>query len=210
MKVSINFVRKGSINRMEEIKIDPRVLRTRKLISDSFIKLSHIKDFSEITVKDITEEAMINRATFYNHFYDKYDLLERVVDEKLALNLNCSAHNQKMSIEETVKQVFYSLVHFEQSFGPQREGQEDTETINSIIELRLRSIFHEVLLEQEHISDSKLSLKLASILTHTIIGMGSDYILYHYKETPEAFITPLLPFILDGLSNPKNKAKTQL
>lgn len=60
---------------MAQSKIDPRVLRTRKLIMDSFINLSEQKDFTDITIKDITTEAMINRATFYYHFEDKYDLL---------------------------------------------------------------------------------------------------------------------------------------
>lgn len=53
---------------MSEAKTDLRVLRTRKLIMDSFINLSGQKEFRDITVKDITEEAMINRATFYLSF----------------------------------------------------------------------------------------------------------------------------------------------
>ena len=38
-------------------KLDPRFIRTRKLIMDAFMHLSKIKDFDRITVKDITEEA---------------------------------------------------------------------------------------------------------------------------------------------------------
>ncbi|KKB33087.1 transcriptional regulator, TetR family [Bacillus thermotolerans] len=59
---------------MIDSKTDPRILRTRKLIMDSFIDLSEKKEFKDITVKDITTEAMINRATFYYHVQDKYDL----------------------------------------------------------------------------------------------------------------------------------------
>ncbi|GAA3312554.1 hypothetical protein GCM10020331_000570 [Ectobacillus funiculus] len=44
---------------------------------DSFIELSGKKEFKDITIKDITTEAMVNRATFYYHFADKYDLLEK-------------------------------------------------------------------------------------------------------------------------------------
>jgi AcrR family transcriptional regulator len=63
---------------MTQEKTDPRILRTRKLIMDSFITLSGEKEFKDITIKDITTEAMVNRATFYYHFEDKYDLLEKV------------------------------------------------------------------------------------------------------------------------------------
>ena len=55
---------------------------------ESFIELSGKKDFKDITIKDITTEAMINRATFYYHFEDKYDLLEKVLSEVLLINLN--------------------------------------------------------------------------------------------------------------------------
>ena len=74
---------------MTEPKIDPRIRRTRKLIMDAFMDLSAQKEFKNITVKDITDEAMINRATFYYHFEDIYDLLEKVLSEVLLINLDC-------------------------------------------------------------------------------------------------------------------------
>ena len=72
---------------MPQAKSDPRVLRTRKLIMDSFIELSGEKEFKSITVKDITSFAMINRATVYYHFEDIYDLLEKALSEVLLVNL---------------------------------------------------------------------------------------------------------------------------
>ena len=62
---------------MVQSKSDLRVIKTRKSIMQAFIKLSGVKDFKSITVKDITQEALINRATFYYHFSDIYDLLEK-------------------------------------------------------------------------------------------------------------------------------------
>ena len=71
---------------MTPSKTDPRVLRTRKLIMDSFINLSGKMEFKDITIKDITTEAMINRATFYYYFEDIYDLLEKVLSEALLVS----------------------------------------------------------------------------------------------------------------------------
>ena len=59
---------------------------------DSFIELSSSKEFKDITVKDITEEAMINRATFYYHFEDIYDLLEKALSDVLLINLNWESY----------------------------------------------------------------------------------------------------------------------
>ncbi|MEZ4669414.1 MAG: TetR/AcrR family transcriptional regulator [Anaerolineae bacterium] len=38
------------------------------------------KGFEAVTVRDITERAMVNRSTFYRHYLDKYDLLDQYLD----------------------------------------------------------------------------------------------------------------------------------
>jgi AcrR family transcriptional regulator len=59
----------------KEIKNDPRSKRTRRLLQDALTDLMHKKKFHEISVQDIATQAEINRATFYAHFVDKYELL---------------------------------------------------------------------------------------------------------------------------------------
>ena len=93
---------------MTQTKTDPRVLRTRKLIMDAFIELSGKKEFKDITVKDITTEAMINRATFYYHFEDIYDLLEKVLSEVLLVNLNYDTYENDELNEEVFVRIFHS------------------------------------------------------------------------------------------------------
>ena len=53
---------------------DLRVIKTKKNIEESFLRLLEKKSFSEITVQNILDEALINRSTFYKHYSDKYDL----------------------------------------------------------------------------------------------------------------------------------------
>ncbi|HEX9012680.1 MAG TPA: TetR family transcriptional regulator [Anaerolineaceae bacterium] len=62
-------------------RVDPRVKRTRKLINQAFVDLMNEKGFQAITVQDIADRAEVNRATFYAHYEDKYDLLDRYVRE---------------------------------------------------------------------------------------------------------------------------------
>ena len=61
-------------------KLDPRVIRTRRDLAASMSSLMREKSFSQLTVQQITEQAMINRATFYAHFEDKYRLLDYLVE----------------------------------------------------------------------------------------------------------------------------------
>ncbi len=60
---------------------DLRVRRTRKLLQKALLEAASEKGFAQVTVRDITERAMVNRATFYRHYEDKYDLLAHYVKE---------------------------------------------------------------------------------------------------------------------------------
>jgi AcrR family transcriptional regulator len=63
---------------------DRRSIRTKQLIREAFTELMEEKGFEGLTVRDLTEKAKINRGTFYLHYQDKYDLLEKCEDEILA------------------------------------------------------------------------------------------------------------------------------
>lgn len=60
---------------------DLRVRRTRRLLQDKFWELLAEQSFQSITVQDIAARAMVNRATFYDHFVDKYALLQYSIRE---------------------------------------------------------------------------------------------------------------------------------
>lgn len=64
-------------------KTDLRVLRTKKMIITAFIELVEEKGYDKLTIQDIADRAMINRATFYAHFKDKQDLYEHIFDVAL-------------------------------------------------------------------------------------------------------------------------------
>ncbi|MCW3101103.1 MAG: transcriptional regulator, TetR family [Chthonomonadaceae bacterium] len=58
---------------------DPRIRRTRQLLQGALKTLMETKSFDEISVQDIAEAATVNRATFYDHYTDKFALLEAMV-----------------------------------------------------------------------------------------------------------------------------------
>jgi len=63
-----------------EPKNDRRILRTRKLLWEALIAIIQEKEYSEITIQDIADRANVNRVTFYLHYRDKQDLLEKSVE----------------------------------------------------------------------------------------------------------------------------------
>jgi AcrR family transcriptional regulator len=59
--------------------LDPRIRRTRQLFQHALEKLLENKEFDKISVHDIADAATVNRATFYDHYADKFALLESLV-----------------------------------------------------------------------------------------------------------------------------------
>jgi AcrR family transcriptional regulator len=66
------------------MKTDGRVRYTRMVIKESLLKLLTNKPIQKVTVTEICELAQINRATFYTHYRDAFDLLEQIEDELFA------------------------------------------------------------------------------------------------------------------------------
>jgi AcrR family transcriptional regulator len=62
---------------------DPRILRTRQLIKDAFVELLEEMDLQKITVNRLAERATINRVTFYLHYRDIPDMLEKMADDMI-------------------------------------------------------------------------------------------------------------------------------
>ena len=55
---------------------DPRVLRSRQMLMEALLRLLNRKEFDDISIQEIADEAKLNRATFYLHYPDKNALLQ--------------------------------------------------------------------------------------------------------------------------------------
>ena len=59
---------------------DPRILRSRRMLMDALARLLSKKEFDDISIQEIADEATLNRATFYLHYPDKSALLQAMTD----------------------------------------------------------------------------------------------------------------------------------
>jgi len=62
-------------------KQDLRIIRTDRRIRETFLQLIDEVGFDAVTIKLLTDRAEVNRGTFYHHYADKYELLERITNE---------------------------------------------------------------------------------------------------------------------------------
>ncbi len=87
--------KRNSGNNPEE-KTDLRIRRTKKSIRDAFFELIDENGFDSVTVKDITDRALISRNTFYLHYEDKFDLLNKISKDLIKIKdldftIDCTA-----------------------------------------------------------------------------------------------------------------------
>ena len=78
---------------MEDMTVDRRVRKTKKQLLQALMHLMSEKPSRSISVRELAERADINRGTFYIHYKDVGDLLQRLEDEMAErLILVCRKH----------------------------------------------------------------------------------------------------------------------
>lgn len=90
---------------------DKRVRYTRMFLRESLIRLMREKPISRITVKELCEGAEINRATFYAHYRDQYDLLEQTERELIADVNRCIDSLVEAPDQDHLRRVVLEIIH---------------------------------------------------------------------------------------------------
>ncbi|MBE5991364.1 MAG: TetR/AcrR family transcriptional regulator [Paenibacillaceae bacterium] len=185
---------------MAETKIDPRIIRTRRLIMDAFIHVLKKKEFKDITINDITAEATVNRATFYYHFSDKYDLLDKILKEEFMNTVYNEIVEYKELNPTTIINVFLSIINFQSTLSKQcRSGFETFKTtIEAIIQKELENVFYQMLLKQ-HSTANDESIRIAAVmLSWGIFGASVDW-QHNNSVPPEEYIKSAIPYVMNGV-----------
>ena len=111
-------------------------------LAESLKRLSVEHSFDKVTIKDITEAAMVSRPTFYNHFQDKYDLLAWIlVTEVLEPVKLLLEHDMTM---EAIIMLFGNLLKdkaFYQSVVKTQGQNSFAETLRDTTQKMLEEIF---------------------------------------------------------------------
>ena len=95
-----------------EKKEDRRVRRTKKLLTQALTQLLQEKQINEITVKELTDLADMNRGTFYLYYKDMFDMLEKIEDGMFeALDAIVSLHEHD-DVSQLTKPILLDLFRF--------------------------------------------------------------------------------------------------
>ena len=187
-------------NVTEEERLDPRVKRTRNLILNAFEELLPEKGFQSLTVQDITDKAEINRATFYAHFADKYDLLDESIRQTFRQELEKRTLNACHYTDENLRMLivavceFVSHVHTHcKTAQPQFESLVETQ-----VKKQLRELLQMWLEKEETTVSARTAATAASWAVYGLVSQWS-----HEKETErlsaEQFADQVFPLVAANL-----------
>lgn len=90
-------------------KEDLRVRKTKANLYKGLIELMQEKEFEDIKVIDICKQSLINRSTFYDHFNDKFELLNSFMND-LKIELLEHLKESKNLKYKTIKEYFIIIV----------------------------------------------------------------------------------------------------
>lgn len=177
-----------------------RNLETEQQIKKAFIHAVDQKGFNKVTITDIAQHAHISRGTFYVHYIDKYDLLEKIeadIFEKLQsslvreqLNAPLLARTSEDIITSTYRTFSYYLAYIDS----------ERETIRVLLSPNGDPYFFD---KVKNLVDQLLTSKLAEFNGHF-----SDVLPISYSK--EISITNLLNIVRHWLNSPNPETPNEL
>ena len=94
---------------------DQRIYLTRQRLKDSLLTLLQKKSIHSISIRELCENAGINRTTFYNHYGSQYDLLQDICSGYLAAIEERLSNADAANREHVAQRVTTVLAYFEEN-----------------------------------------------------------------------------------------------
>lgn len=89
-----------------------RQTNTESKIENAFLALIKKKDIEKITINTITKQAQINRATFYAHYEDKYDLFNKMTKTSIQQLFHSVSLSNSNSFLETLNHLSLPVYNY--------------------------------------------------------------------------------------------------
>ena len=184
-------------------RIDPRVRRTRELLVRAFNELVAEKGHSGLTVQEIAERATINRATFYAHFNDQYELFDYVISEAFREELRRRLPASPGLSEENLKVLILAVCDYLEGLNTACSWSD--RRFRPLIEARVQGELYELLLGWIEASTLKRNSRpttpevLASVVSWAIFGAGLQWSRNGSSRSAGETADQVLSVIVEGM-----------
>jgi len=172
--------------------MDLRKERTKRSIINAFLELRSKKSLEKISVKELSELAIINKATFYSHYNDIYDLSTQLENETInsiigsVSDLNELVLNPKSLTEELIVAFLSQIQLINILFGDTRSA-----VLSDCLEKRFKETLYE---SHPEYNTLEWDVKLTAILQGSFHAFKSNY-----KDTDITELTRIIGEINERL-----------
>ncbi len=157
--------------------LDPRIKRTRQLLQEALGKLLETKDFDKISVQDIADTATLNRATFYDHYTDKFGLLTCTVASRFNDLLSARGVKFDGTCSGALRAIVLGVCDYLASMPGmtcERQRQMEPHMESAVIAVVRQMILNGI---KQHPSDSAASPEMiAATLSWAIYGAAKEWV----------------------------------
>lgn len=183
-----------------EEKLDPRVKRTRQLLERAFLEVAAEKGFQAVSVQDIAERAGVNRATFYAHFTDKYDLLDYSVRQGFRQELEKRMLSVCTFSMDNLRALIVAVCEYISAASS--HCNPPSQQFESVMETQVKLQIQELILKWIEKWGTDIDPKIAATATSwAIYGLADQWSHDKSKKRPSAeqFTDQVLPLIAGNL-----------
>lgn len=172
--------------------MDLRIEKTKCAIRNAFLQLRSKKPLEKITVKELSALANINKATFYLHYHDIYDLSETLEHDVVKSCLDSIEHPEEIisDIENFLKCLEETVVANEQLIKILFDGNRS----HSFAELFEKELYAMI---YNYYPDYKPGIESKMLVSFLIYGAYHTY--FKYPEQGIKSVLQLIESFSDGI-----------
>lgn len=159
-------------------------LKTKRNIEEAMVRLLEKESFDQITTVELAQESGISRSSFYTHYRDKYDMIERY-QQALFHKLEYIFDKHQDDKRQAITEVFEFLTK-EPLFAVLLTGN-GTKEIQTFLRHKLQILLVDSLQERySHKSLTDIERVYSSVyLTNAFFGVCQMWVSRGKKESPQ-------------------------
>lgn len=182
-------------------RLDPRVRRTRQMLENALVSVITEKGFQDTSVQDITDRAGVNRATFYAHFQDKYDLLDYAIREAFRRDVESNLLNACHFSSENLRLLLVTVCEFI-ARAPAACKQPQMQ-FDSLMENQVKRQIKELVRAWLEESESQIAPEIAATAASwAIYGLALHWSRLKDRPASATFANQVLPLVAANLKIP--------
>ena len=168
--------------------------KTKKMIEQAMVHLLEKKRFEHLSTVELTQEAGISRSSFYTHYKDKYDLIERYQQglfQQLEAIFEKNTQNKQAAILEVIdflesEPLLSALL-----------SENGTKEIQTFLRHKFQVMLDQELQEQfSNKHYTQIEKEYSNVyLTNTFFGVLQMWIARGKKESPQQMTDFLLKML---------------